>query len=388
VLFGTRAEFDDAVDAATSDDVSGGVCERYRLLATVIFAASDAGLVVDEIRHWWQSDIELFVDPCDESDGSDDASDGSDDTSDGGGSDSDESDGSDGGSDDPGACCPTISVSAVAMVEGDCFSGSLPETMLVLVTATVTGNPCNCRSAFVEIAFAGQRQYFNLGFAGVGTVTGFFQIMGTPCTTYGGTVCWRTPVNVAGDECSSRVCCEDFTVRAPAICDSGCSSDDSSDGSSDDPGGSDGSDDPGSDGSDDPGGSDDKTCIVPSVHSKTGFTALRCVESPEVWFVDIMRGILVDRRRVQVRIDPQFVEVCAKKSLVVTTVQADKAVTLGARVVENEAGHLCVELVRPWWCGAVRAVVTLQGIRKGFRDRFPEKTSAEYGKNKHFWEQL
>jgi hypothetical protein len=63
-------------------------------------------------------------------------------------------------------------------------------------------------------------------------------------------------------------------------------------------------------------------------------------------------------------------------------------VTLGARVVENEAGHLCVGLVRPWWCGAVRAVVTLQGIRKGFRDRFPEKTSAEYGKNKHFWEQL
>lgn len=265
------------------------------------------------------------------------------------------------------------------MLEGSyCFAGVMPEPLLVIVTATVTSNPCRCRSAFVEIMFAGQKQYFNLGFSGLGTVTGFFQIMGRACATYGGTVCWKTPTNIAQDACSALECCQDYTVQAPPECGSACSSDDSSDDSSD------GSDDSG--GSDDP--SDDKTCIVPSGFSKTGYAALRCVESPEVWFVDIMRGITVDKRRVRVRIDPQFVEVCAKNSLVVTTVQADAAVTLGARVVTDAEGCSCVELVRPWWCGAVTAVVTLQGIRRGFRDRFPEKTLEQYGKNKHFWEQL
>jgi len=320
------------------------------------------------------------------SDGSDDSSDGSDD-SDGGGSDSDESGDSD-GSDDT-ECCPIISVQSVAMVNSDCFASNLPQTVLVLVTATITGNPCNCRNAFVEISFAGQKQYFNLGFAGQGTVTGFFQIMGTPCTTYGGTVCWRTSVNTAGDNCSSRVCCEDYTVRTPSICDSGCSSDESDSDGSDDSG-SDGSDDSGSDGSDESGsdGSDDKTCIVPSLYSTTGYTALRCVESPEVWFVDIMRGIQMDVRQVQIPIDPQFIEVCAANSLVVTTVQADKPVVIGARIIKNDKGFSCVELTKPWLCGKISVVVTLQGIRSGFRNRFPEKTLMEYGKNKHFWEQL
>jgi len=161
----------------------------------------------------------------------------------------------------------------------------------------------------------------------------------------------------------------------------GSSSSDSSSGSSS--GGSDSSsaDSSGSSGSTSfsGSGSDKSTAIVPARWSPTGYTALFVEESPEVRFNDVMIAEVTGDTRV--KIDPRFLDVCEPGSVEVCGGQPDVPVLVGARV---EGDEMVIRFAQenP---EAVRLVISLTGIRKGFAGlRFPDRTRRQFEANERF----
>lgn len=114
---------------------------------------------------------------------------------------------------------------------------------------------------------------------------------------------------------------------------------------------------------------------------------LVCVESPEVWFDDVMT-VAVTGNLTKVSVDKLFCEVVDIRSIVVVSVIPNRPSLAGADVFTD---GLSCDL---WLMISVpdnapmptKLTVTIRGIRKGRRGvRFPEFTEAQMLKNGDFW---
>jgi len=123
------------------------------------------------------------------------------------------------------------------------------------------------------------------------------------------------------------------------------------------------------------------TAIVPATWSKTGYAALFIAECPEVRFDDVAT-LTLPRKNCSIAIDPKFLEVCEPNSVQVCGCITDQPVTIGA-CVKN--GKIVVRFGRQSPKKAVRAVIRLTGIRKGFAGhRFPNRTRNQFEANEKF----
>lgn len=153
-----------------------------------------------------------------------------------------------------------------------------------------------------------------------------------------------------------------------------------SDSDSDSPSGGSGSPSGGSGGSGGSGSSKD-SAIVPVNWTKTGYTALYCVEAPDVRFEDT---IVVERpkwaRNWSVNTCGRFRSVLEDGSMEVVAYTADKPVPVGFSI--DEQGVLTVRTSYFPFHRPNRLVVKLAGIRRGFAGvKFEEKTQAEFDAN-------
>ena len=83
----------------------------------------------------------------------------------------------------------------------------------------------------------------------------------------------------------------------------------------------------------------------------------------------------------KVKIDPRFIEVCAPGSVEVCACQPDAPVLVGARV---EGDEVLIRFAKESK-SAVRLVISLTGIRKGFAGlRFPNRTRRQFEANERF----
>lgn len=135
-----------------------------------------------------------------------------------------------------------------------------------------------------------------------------------------------------------------------------------------------------SDESDESGSSKD-SAIVPVNWTKTGYTALYCVEAPDVRFEDT---IVVERpkwaRNWSVNTCGRFRSVLEDGSMEVVAYTADKPVPVGFSI--DEQGVLTVRTSYFPFHRPNRLVVKLAGIRRGFAGvKFEEKTKAEFDAN-------
>lgn len=156
------------------------------------------------------------------------------------------------------------------------------------------------------------------------------------------------------------------------------------------PGSSDGSS-PGSSGGSSPGGSSDNgsgkssSAIVPDRLSSTGYTALFVEEAGDVRFNEYVMDVPVTGRKVEVEVEPHYVEVCVPGSLRVFSACGDRPAMIGGRV-EGGRVKLEVETMGLPLPGVVQ--IKLSGIRRGFADRtkwrYPERTPDEFQRNEAF----
>ena len=135
-----------------------------------------------------------------------------------------------------------------------------------------------------------------------------------------------------------------------------------------------------------PGPPGDKYAIVPSSQGPVG---LVCVESPEVWFEDVVR-VSLDSLTPQyaagrTAIDPLFVEVCVPQSLLVTSVVVDRPGAATACV--DSGGMLRVRAtVTAGQALPLNAVVVVRGIRAGREHvRFRQFNARQMDQNNAFW---
>lgn len=141
-------------------------------------------------------------------------------------------------------------------------------------------------------------------------------------------------------------------------------------------------DDDDSSGSDDPGsGSSKDSAIVPVHWSPTGYTALYCVESPDVRFEDTY---VVERpkgkRTWEYRVSGKFKSVLADNSMEVVSCTADKPHSIGVTI--NADGVCTFNTSLLPWCRPNRIVIRVTGIRRGFnRVRFEYKTKQDFELN-------
>lgn len=408
-------------------------CKATRLVASVSFEADDDELLVaDYIEQHWFGSMEVMLDQSEcssssdsedsgggsgsddsgggsdsGSDGSSDSSgggsDGSDDSS-GGGSDGDGGSGSDsgsggGGPEDP--CCPGVTLDVANHLMGSpggvgCFTNSYEsEEVEVAIGGYVGEIPCTeCEGhLWVEFGIGTQKDSAYLGFGGGQGFGKVFKIQATACSEF---TAWAQvrrfgipiPVHPGDDVCAELVYCRvEKIVKMPPVCDEGSCSTDSGSSS----GSSTSSSDSGGDSSEDSGGDSgsgdgsSKECVVPLSRSRTGFAALNCTESPETWFTDTF-VIAIHGRETAHRIDPSFLEVCEKGSLLVQATVPDRPALVGAYIA---GGMLHVECARMPWNRPGTVTVTLAGIRKGRGGlRFVERTEAQWERSKDFWKKL
>ena len=161
----------------------------------------------------------------------------------------------------------------------------------------------------------------------------------------------------------------DIFVNLEILCDS-----DSGDSGGSGSGGSGGSDDGDS-------GTSKDSAIVPVNWTKTGFTALYCVEAPDVRFEDT---IVVERpkwaRNWSVNTCGKFRSVLEDGSMEVVSYTTDKPVPVGFSI--DERGVLYVRTSYLPFNRPNRLVVKLAGIRRGFAGvKFEQKTQAEFDAN-------
>ncbi|CAB4159132.1 hypothetical protein UFOVP736_28 [uncultured Caudovirales phage] len=351
---------------------------------------------VENVEHLWRSDILICCadDTC-SSMGSDSSSDSFDSSNDSFSDSSDSGSGSGGGG-GPGACCPTLTITAAVYSVGagylnDCFTfADTPENVEIGVVVNVIDNPCECRNAFIRVQVgAGKPEYRNLGFAGSGSVELMFNISAVACQDVPITACWMTSIGIAGgagtpEACHGNVCCESIVQRMPGVCgDPDCLSGGGS-GSGSGSGGT-GSDSGGGGSSSDPGS--EKTAIVPLSSSPTGRAKLFCMEGTESWFVTYMTVRLRGRGKELWRMPVDFCEVCEEGKIFVSAVQAEDGRRVAVRSVREEVPSYLELQVRDWvWPWERTEVkVMLVGVRKGHdHGPLPPATDYEWSRNEWF----
>lgn len=129
-----------------------------------------------------------------------------------------------------------------------------------------------------------------------------------------------------------------------------------------------------------PSGESKSPAIVPASWSEDGYTALFTMESPTVDFTDTIK-VAVPHRNGQVDIDPRFLEVCEKDTIVCVGIQSDRPLLIGAEAVGP--------VVKIRFCEQsdvkVRLVISLRGTRRGFSGiRFPNRTQEQFEANERF----
>ena len=94
--------------------------------------------------------------------------------------------------------------------------------------------------------------------------------------------------------------------------------------------------------------------------------ALSCVESPQVWFEDVIVQTLMTATNY-LQIDPRFIEVCEPQSLIVSSFAANRSVQ---HYYELRNDHIFIHVDQ-----SCTVAVTVRGLRKGFLSyRFPKRT--------------
>ena len=122
------------------------------------------------------------------------------------------------------------------------------------------------------------------------------------------------------------------------------------------------------------------SAIVPVSWNEGGYAALYVLESPDVRFEDIMI-IRVKDRTTTIPIDFKFIDVCEAGSLEVCGYAANEPINIGVQVVDD---MLKIKLNKKR-NKAVRVVVKLSGVRKGFSGiRFSDRTRRDFIANERF----
>ena len=139
-----------------------------------------------------------------------------------------------------------------------------------------------------------------------------------------------------------------------------------------------------------------KCCIieVPEGFWESRYTALICMEAPEVRFEDF-NDLTLTGRYTCTELDPRYVAVCEPGTIMVRSVQGAKPGSYGATV--SKKGILEIDAGFFWRLKSRKVKVSLTGIRKGFgenpsRDpfsavRFPRRTKEQFDKNEEFLQQ-
>lgn len=126
-------------------------------------------------------------------------------------------------------------------------------------------------------------------------------------------------------------------------------------------------------------GSDKSTAIVPASFYSTGYAALFTLEAPDVRFEDVIQ-IKPRRRKFNLKLDPRFVEVCEKDSLVVVSACPSGPAYVGAWIEKNAIRiHITARKLPDM------IALKVSGIRRGFAGmRFPSRTEAQFIANEKF----
>lgn len=116
-----------------------------------------------------------------------------------------------------------------------------------------------------------------------------------------------------------------------------------------------------------------------------------CVESPEVWFEDVIT-VPVTTRRQYITIDPIFCETVVQDTIRVISAVFDQPTLFGAAVLprepETHLSQIRLDVLTPeaLGCKPSRVTLTIRGIRSGYEGhRFKEFTSAQMERNAAFW---
>ena len=129
-------------------------------------------------------------------------------------------------------------------------------------------------------------------------------------------------------------------------------------------------------------GSDKSTAIVPMDWHDGGYGALFTMESNEVLFEFVMRGVPLEGAKTVARIDDRFLAVCEPDSMVITGVSGDRAGSVGAVVEKNNVvlSAWPLPFLRP-----TKVTLKLTGVRKGFKHLdMPERSREQFVANEKF----
>jgi len=117
-----------------------------------------------------------------------------------------------------------------------------------------------------------------------------------------------------------------------------------------------------------------------------------CVESPEVWFDDVLT-VPVSTRVQYIMIDPIFCETVEEGSIRVVSIVPDAPALFGAKVLprqpEVHLAQIRLENLIPESSGTRPTTVTLsiRGIRRGCAgQRFRRFTDEQMKRNSAFWQ--
>jgi hypothetical protein len=132
----------------------------------------------------------------------------------------------------------------------------------------------------------------------------------------------------------------------------------------------------GSGGGESESGSEKDRAIVPSRFSPTGFTALACIESPEVLFIEVMQKDI--HQDTLLPIDPKFLDVCEPGTMKAIA-SADVPAAVGAKVIGGDVSIRLSSYAEP---ATVTLLLIAKRRGKKFRNwRMPDMTREEYEAN-------
>lgn len=129
-------------------------------------------------------------------------------------------------------------------------------------------------------------------------------------------------------------------------------------------------------------GSDKSTAIIPVSSSPTGYKCAYTMESNKVLFAFPRGGVEITGRETRVKLNPDWVEVCAPGTLkVYGAPNGDKPFPVSARI---EGSHIVIRAL-PWPFRPAKVDLMLWGLRKGHEHRDLDlRTKAQFDANEKF----
>ena len=104
------------------------------------------------------------------------------------------------------------------------------------------------------------------------------------------------------------------------------------------------------------------------------------MEAPGVDFTDVT-DIVIPQRDTEIDIDPRFLEVCERDTIMCVGIQPNQPVVLGAEAI----GPLVRIRFAEQSDAEVRLAISLRGTRRGFHGvRFPNRTHEQFEANQRF----